>query len=537
MTQVGAGTGNSLSVSPVEIEVEKGDEFAVEIMISAEQELHSAQFMMSWKGSGQIICTGIDEGTFFDEYGSTQPFGGDYDNSGTIEAYSVAILGDPRPSGEGVLAVVHFEAQKDGEVDLKLIDTIFWSDAAGDIFTDEVNNGRVIIGGAVSDEPELEIEEVSSEWVTENESYKVSYVVKNRGGESADAFTVGLYIDGADNPEITERVNGLAAGDTYDGTFDDYEIEITDEMDELELVADIEGEVTESDKDNNSYESTWPGSDLVISNLSVQWLEEGSTYELSFTVENTGVGDVSTSILSISIDGEQLTTMSCPNIDAGETYKQTYGPVTLSDGKDTIEVCADYEDRINEADEDNNCMQAEWPDKGQPGGQTDEDPSEDKEGIDLSVSDYSVEWNEESTGYVISYSVENDGTENTGAFTVELYVDDSTEPVATETVMALNTRDSYEGSFDGYTIILSDEEDTIKICVDSANEISEINENNNSEQFVVDLSSVSEGKQIFPQVPETRPPTPGITISWEYISGIIGMVFLVGLLGFALGRR
>ncbi|MDY6973169.1 MAG: CARDB domain-containing protein [Thermodesulfobacteriota bacterium] len=63
----------------------------------------------------------------------------------------------------------------------------------------------------------------------------------------------------------------------------------------------------------------------------------------------------------MTIDGAPQTTDSCPALDPGASYSGSFdGPLTCSDGSDTIEVCADTNDEVAESNESNNCKQNEW---------------------------------------------------------------------------------------------------------------------------------------------------------------------------------
>jgi subtilase family serine protease len=390
-------------------------------------------------------------------------------------------------------------------------------------------SGVVTVGGGSADQPELIVAEMLPEWVTQDETYKVNYVVKNKGGVASTDFTMALYIDGESEPVVTQMVNELAAGETFTGSFDDYEIELSDGEDELKLCVDYEEQVTEGDETNNCSEEIWPTLDLVVSNISVTWIEQEKTYEVTYTIYNTGGIQAEASTTAVTINGKD-TFESIPAIEANDKYEAKYGPVTLSEsGLDTIEICADFENVVEESNEDNNCTQKKWPEE------TSEPPSEaDKP--DLSIKEHGKEWKEKGKTYVVNYIVENGGSADAETFSVTLYLNGDSDPVSTESVTGLKAGEIYEGKFDQEELELSEGEDDLKICVDSDNQVSESDENNNCVEFTINSSDESPGTS-YPQVPETRPPTPGITISWEYIGGIIGLIFLVGLLGFAVGRR
>lgn len=537
-----ANPGNVFSISPAEVEVSPGDEFDIELKLNSEETSDSAGAVIKWSGSGSIQCTGIEEGPYYSDYASTMILGEeDYDPyAGFADQtfLSVTMLSDDSDAsaGEGVLFILHFVAESSGSVDITIAEAqLQVSDKANATsiardFTTE--NGIVTIEGGSADKPDLIIEEMTPEWVTQDETYIVNFIVKNKGGADSADFVVALYTDGESDPIVTETINGLASDDTYEGTFDDFEIELSDEEDELKLCADADKEITEGNEDNNCEEDVWPGIDLVVSDIAISWVEQDSTYEITYVIENKGGKSAADTITSISINGDTQFE-ACPEIASGSDYEGTFGPVTVSDsGLDTVKVCADAEEQIEESSEDNNCLQKKFPaveeEDGEPSGEIGEK-------ADLTISEYGRKWKKEGETYTVSYTIENTGDGDAGAFDVHLYLDGSEEPAATESVKGLKAGQTYEGNFGKEEMTVSDGEDDLRICADAENKVNESNEDNNCEEF--NTSSSGEYGQSFPQVPEYRPQGPGITISWEYLGGLLGLVFLAGLLGFVLGRR
>jgi len=105
--------------------------------------------------------------------------------------------------------------------------------------------------------------------------------------------------------------------------------------------------------------------DLTVTEKSEDWVSlMDRTYTVTYTAENIGGDDASASTTSITIDGLEETTDSVPALQAGENYTSTVGPFTLSGENDTIEVCSDIADAVDEPDELNNCLEnvLEFPD-------------------------------------------------------------------------------------------------------------------------------------------------------------------------------
>jgi subtilase family serine protease len=382
--------------------------------------------------------------------------------------------------------------------------------------------GKVTIGQSASDMPDLMVKDITPEWITDGESYKVGFTIKNQGGVDAGSFEVGLYTDDESEAVATETITSLAAGAEYEGNFSNYEVTLSDGEDDLKICVDSKEEITESDEENNCLEDIWPGADLIVTGTVIKWVQQDETYEISYKVKNAGSKDTIATKTSININGENKYIENCPELEPDDELEVSYGPITVSDGTDIIKICADSDKQIDETNENNNCVQKQWP-----VAENTEQPSSTDEESTLVITAFSREWVQPGEEYTLHYTVENQGDADAPAFNVSLYVDNSADPVAGETINGLKKGETYQGSFEDEIIKITDDEDIVKICIDDGS---------NCKELTVRSSDISSGTAS-PLVPETRPPSPGITISWEYIGGIIGLVFLIGLLGFALGRR
>ncbi|MHC1571976.1 MAG: CARDB domain-containing protein, partial [Methanosarcinales archaeon] len=96
--------------------------------------------------------------------------------------------------------------------------------------------------------------------------------------------------------------------------------------------------------------------DLTITGKMEEWVDLGNrTYNIVYTVENTGAAGAGESETSISIDGAvSLIGDPVPALAVGESYTSTVGPFTISDSDDVIIVCADKGNVVDESNETNN---------------------------------------------------------------------------------------------------------------------------------------------------------------------------------------
>ena len=208
--------------------------------------------------------------------------------------------------------------------------------------------------------PDLVVEEKSEEWVSlAGKTYNVTYTVKNIGGAKANASITCIYIDDV-NVE-NDSVGELPAGASHTATLGPFTM--SEDSDTIKVCADCEGNVTESNEDNNCTENIFKylKPDLVITGKLEEWVNfDEKTYNITYTMKNTGEGPACASNTSIKVDGAEKATDSVPELGVDESYTSTVGSFTLSGNSDTIEVRADKDDVVDESDEDNNCKENEW---------------------------------------------------------------------------------------------------------------------------------------------------------------------------------
>ena len=196
----------------------------------------------------------------------------------------------------------------------------------------------------------------------DSENHRIGYKIKNVGAATASkGHYTTLFVDGA--YKIKEQVNvDLAPGAVSQRYFDYYSWQCTPPRDNAKVCADYGDFVDESNEQNNCREETCQcapseKSDLVITDI---WNEDGT---ICYQVRNIGNATAPKGhYTALSIDGEpRVNDMVEVELAPKERLKQcfNYG-WQCSPPDDTITVCADYKDVVNEADETNNCRNETW---------------------------------------------------------------------------------------------------------------------------------------------------------------------------------
>ena len=218
--------------------------------------------------------------------------------------------------------------------------------------SDETNNELTVAFGTLL--PDLFIKDIA--WAPENPSKddNVSFniTITNLGTGRADASDLGYYID--NNFITTIRVPALNAGASCNVTFI---WKATLNAHGFRAAADYYKMVIESDEENNEVEVsllTLPP-DLMITNIS--WMPEepaaGDVIIIKITLKNQGSGKADPSRAVVYLDGNTLGYLDYSAIAAGLSQNLTI-PWTAVSGSHTINVRADYAQKITEAKEDNN---------------------------------------------------------------------------------------------------------------------------------------------------------------------------------------
>ena len=112
------------------------------------------------------------------------------------------------------------------------------------------------------------------------------------------------------------------------------------------------------------YENTAPSPlpDLVITEKSEEWVSlDAKTYNITCTVCNIGNAPSAATKIKILIDGVPCPPPgSIPALALGECYTETLHTITMSGNSDTIKLCADGPNWVEESNETNNCEENEF---------------------------------------------------------------------------------------------------------------------------------------------------------------------------------
>ncbi|MBN2239632.1 MAG: right-handed parallel beta-helix repeat-containing protein [Dehalococcoidales bacterium] len=147
--------------------------------------------------------------------------------------------------------------------------------------------------------------------------------------------------------------------------------------------------------------------DLYIAEKHEEWVNEGEgTYQVVYIVGNQGTAPAPLGFMyQVKIDSANLTPpMPFPEeVSVGEYIQFRSAIATLTESSDTITVCLDIYNDVEELDEDNNCATNTW-----------EHQTQDKP--DLVIYDKYEEWVDMDAGnYTITFTVKNIGTANASA--------------------------------------------------------------------------------------------------------------------------
>jgi len=195
--------------------------------------------------------------------------------------------------------------------------------------------------------PDLAISEKHEEWEVEGETYTVHYTVANTGTSDVPAgHDVELLVDGVSVEQLPVPV-ALAPGESHSGSFTTI-IQFSGTSDDVEVCADVNGEITESDETNNCQSNYWPLRELV--SIAVTPVDptipfgptqqftatgtytDGSTEDITSSVtwssSDTGVATIDAAGLATAV-GEGTTTITATMDDIRGNTTLTVGSVPL----------------------------------------------------------------------------------------------------------------------------------------------------------------------------------------------------------------
>jgi subtilase family serine protease len=245
---------------------------------------------------------------------------------------------------------------------------------------DETNNEKSAVWNCTvtpspDNLPDLIIRRI---WLTPLPDYqfKISYEIQNQGRGWAPFTRTGLRID--DMYRIQDGVDRLAPGEFRNEEFWwNYSMrECTGRMDNLGIMADYEGRVTETVETNNEFEQSMnctiipttvtPKPDLVIRSVWYECTPPCDEYVIKYTILNQGSAAATASESSLNINYHDLGASPVPALGPGTSVSQTFhDPWTPAYPDNHIQVCADRGNRVDEmspppSGEVNNCLENDW---------------------------------------------------------------------------------------------------------------------------------------------------------------------------------
>jgi len=319
--------------------------------------------------------------------------------------------------------------------------------------------------------PDLIVDVKYEYWLpTSTTQYRVNFAVLNIGNADAAAgHDVELKVDGVVIETIpiwmllypsTGSIGVFSSVLTLSGTSDN-----------ITVTADINNEVPESDEANNSIWNIWSAQqlvqkpDLIISEKHEEWIQQGISYRVFYTVQNIGTANASAGHdVSLSVDGSPLEQRVIPvTLLPGAFYSGNFSAnVTLSGVSDNITVTADINAEVDELNEANNSLINIWP------------PSRP----DLVISEKHENWVVAGVSYTISYTIKNQGSATVpaghlAALMVDLKIIE-TRLVTVPIAPGANFTDNFTT-----VVTLTGSVDAVNVFADYSQMVNESNEGNN----------------------------------------------------------
>jgi archaellum component FlaG (FlaF/FlaG flagellin family) len=230
--------------------------------------------------------------------------------------------------------------------------------------------------------------------------------------------------------------------------------------------------------------------DLTIVENSEEWVVlANKTYNITYTIKNIGDALAPENTISIIIDEIEVATDFVQELAVGENYTKTLGPFTMSEDEDTIKLCADVENDVEEGDETNNCLENVFDYLKMP---------------DLTVVEKTEEWVDlVNKTYNVIYTIKNIGNSEAEASNTSIVIDGllvKTEPVGT---LALG--ENYTKTLGPFT--MTGDSGTIRVCADKDGVVVETDEGNNCREnvFNFNASAMPEPEKTEEQMNKTTP--------------------------------
>ncbi len=313
---------------------------------------------------------------------------------------------------------------------------------------------------------------------------KLSVTIKNIGaGELPSGWSAlaDTYFDGVKKGtfDLTSPTSILNGGIDEPGGSSTYLLswDITAPV-TVKVIADFDDDISESKEDNNSGEDDVEPTVIELPDLEINdvWGYgdiSGVYTEIRYIIRNSGDGSAGPSITALYIDGVKVGEHHADGLSPGELRVEQYPFEGECSGvSDEFSATADYYDTLEESDETNNTHSRIFscPDE-----------------IDKPNLEMSSVWHEGEEEYCytnrqytetnnIRFRVKSSGDAASPTTEVRLYVDGTW--FSTRSIPPLARGEKYEDGFN-YIGVCSGDYDTIRVVVDPADSITELDETDN----------------------------------------------------------
>ncbi|MEA3458099.1 MAG: CARDB domain-containing protein, partial [Candidatus Thermoplasmatota archaeon] len=323
-------------------------------------------------------------------------------------------------------------------------------------------------GEAGAEKPDLTPTSITPTTLYVNQPNEITATIRNNGTAAAGQFNVSLKVE--ETVIGSDTVASLGAGISVPVVFT-WTPDAAGSFN-LTAIADSDDAVAESDEANNELTR-----EVTVEEQSTP------TPPTSFLISGNVTYDNGNPVLNPTVTVTNLATSEDFTVktDAGSNYYLTLTDLTHVTACDTIRINASDGTVSNETDHPVTASEIET------GGFVQDMTIESGELPDLTVTGKSEEWISLADGtYNVTCTVANTGTSSADASTTAIEIDGTV--VATDSVPALQVGENYTSTLGPFT--LSGENDTIRVCADSGEIISELNETNNSLENVLEAPSM-----------------------------------------------
>jgi len=226
--------------------------------------------------------------------------------------------------------------------------------------SNEYNNCWETVWGIEAELPDLVVVDIRQE------GDRIRYKIENVGQAGVvnplgvtTSFCNALFIDSELVAKDYVSIYEMMPGQWIDNPFD-YYWEMTPPQHTIKVCADWEQNVDEENEENNCSEETWYTEeelpDLIIDEIKCDRENSRIGYVLKNIGEGTVKGEHSTTLF---VDGKEVSDdLAGVDLEAGVTYESWFEDYKWPEGNTiTAKVCADSYNKVEEADEQNNCLE------------------------------------------------------------------------------------------------------------------------------------------------------------------------------------